>query len=304
MDERFPELARRNGEPLPGSVKTIERLILLTWPKKWWAAEPKHSQHLPPEFLAWFEERQQRGESVSLRLVWREGLPEDRFSLLAFPAGVEYSRLRAEDLAPTLERLGSGGKVLSGRELLVCTHGGHNPCCGKFGTNLLDALGGALPGSDARFRLWESSHIGGCRFSANCLVLPEGDCYGQMQDAAAGEFLRAVADDEVYAPQWRGNLFREEQDQLALAAGYRFCHERGIRGEILPIEATYDDPDHGELYVEVYPETGADLRLRTLVVSVERRTFVGPDSCKSLDTSKAVQRWVISDVQDIAEVEG
>ena len=60
----------------------------------------------------------------------------------------------------------------------VCTHGRHDACCAIRGRPVAAALAAAEP--DAT---WEVSHIGGDRFAANLLVLPEGLYYGGLDPA-------------------------------------------------------------------------------------------------------------------------
>ncbi len=57
---------------------------------------------------------------------------------------------------------------------LVCTNGRRDPCCALFGRPLANALTAATP--DA----WESSHVGGHRFAANLVCLPEALTYGRL----------------------------------------------------------------------------------------------------------------------------
>lgn len=69
-----------------------------------------------------------------------------------------------------------------GRLLCVCTHGRHDACCAERGRPVAAALAAVHPDET-----WEVSHIGGDRFAANLLVLPDGLYYGRMTpDAALG----------------------------------------------------------------------------------------------------------------------
>lgn len=64
---------------------------------------------------------------------------------------------------------------------LVCTHGRHDACCAERGRPTAAALSATDPEST-----WESSHIGGDRFAANLVVLPEGLYYGRVTPVDAG----------------------------------------------------------------------------------------------------------------------
>jgi hypothetical protein len=73
---------------------------------------------------------------------------------------------------------------------LVCTQGRHDACCAIRGRPVAAALAARYPD-----RTWECSHVGGCRFSANVVLLPHGLVYahatpdsalGLVEDYAAG----------------------------------------------------------------------------------------------------------------------
>ena len=72
-------------------------------------------------------------------------------------------------------------------EVLVCTHGRRDRCCGSLGTSLAQQLAepGAMPeGVSVR----RTSHTGGHRFAPTAIVLPEGTAWA----FADGETLRRV----------------------------------------------------------------------------------------------------------------
>lgn len=71
---------------------------------------------------------------------------------------------------------------LAGPLFGVCTHGRHDACCAERGRPVAAALSGSHPAET-----WEISHMGGDRFAANVLVLPEGLYYGRMEPGTAGQ---------------------------------------------------------------------------------------------------------------------
>lgn len=60
---------------------------------------------------------------------------------------------------------------------LVCTHGRHDTCCALRGRPVVAALAARWPEST-----WECTHLGGDRFAANLLVVPDGTSYGSVDD--------------------------------------------------------------------------------------------------------------------------
>ena len=79
---------------------------------------------------------------------------------------------RAVDAAADLPIVGEADPWLPHRDplVLVCTNGRHDPCCATFGRPLARVLREGARRDD----VWECSHIGGDRFAANIVILPEG----------------------------------------------------------------------------------------------------------------------------------
>ncbi|CAN5864785.1 sucrase ferredoxin [soil metagenome] len=67
---------------------------------------------------------------------------------------------------------------------LVCVNGRHDPCCADLGRPVVRALVAAeVP------EVWECSHIGGDRFAANVVCLPEGIYYGRVAPEVAAAVI-------------------------------------------------------------------------------------------------------------------
>jgi hypothetical protein len=94
--------------------------------------------------------------------------------------------------------------------LLVCTHGRREVCCARYGRPVALALA-------ARFgpAVWETTHVGGDRFAANLVLLPEGAYFGRLDPASAvrvaGLALAGVLDLTAY----RGTAGRTASRQSA-----------------------------------------------------------------------------------------
>lgn len=82
---------------------------------------------------------------------------------------------------------------------LICTHGRHDPCCALFGRPVASALCALVPE-----RTWESSHVGGDRFGANVVVLPQGLYLGRVIPGRASEVVDAVAAGRIPTGLLRG----------------------------------------------------------------------------------------------------
>ncbi|HET6259842.1 MAG TPA: sucrase ferredoxin [Pseudonocardia sp.] len=88
------------------------------------------------------------------------------------------------------------GERYAGQLSLVCAHGRHDTCCAVRGRPLAAALTAAEPGS-----VWESSHIGGCRFAPALVLLPHGYVFGGLPAAEGPAVVRAYAEGRV-EPRW------------------------------------------------------------------------------------------------------
>lgn len=102
--------------------------------------------------------------------------------------------------------------------LLVCTHGRHDACCAEFGRPVAGALA-----AEFGDRVWESSHLGGDRFAANLLMLPDGHTYGRLAPESAVEVVNRHLAGEITLEHHRG---RNGIPPAAQAA------ERAVRAEL------------------------------------------------------------------------
>jgi hypothetical protein len=82
---------------------------------------------------------------------------------------------------------------------LVCTHGRHDRCCALRGRPVAQALGRVEPE-----RTWECTHIGGDRFAANVVVLPEGLYLGRVEVDEVVDVVRGLEAGVLPAGRVRG----------------------------------------------------------------------------------------------------
>ena len=107
----------------------------------------------------------------------------------------EYA-VPAGEIVPLVEALAEGPDGLSSfgryeedtshvRDILVCTHGSHDACCGKFGYPTYETLRYGYAGASKRqLRVWRTSHIGGHRFAPTLIDFPEGRYWGHLEPVA------------------------------------------------------------------------------------------------------------------------
>jgi hypothetical protein len=145
-------------------------------------------------------------DSGLLRVVhWRrrslDGAPVPGF------AGTDH-RVRPTEvpglLAGLIDEPGTAQPGLVGpapAELLLCTHGKRDVCCGRSGT-LLSIEVAARWGD--RVRTWRCSHTGGHRFAPTGLTFPDGRAWAFLDTDVLDGIVDHTADPVDLGPHYRG----------------------------------------------------------------------------------------------------
>ena len=204
LDEaRCSVRALARGDSPVATAPPAQRWLLVEQPGPWGRDALTQSRFDPgvsPRLAA-----RARAENVRLLLIRRpDGRAADagrRWAVVdARPGRERVTWAVRRDDAELLEVPwdGSVGQEADHPLYLVCAHGGHDACCALRGRPLARTLPAGHP--DA---VWECSHLGGCRFAANVLVLPHGLYYAQTPDDGA-ELVAATARGEVALPWLRG----------------------------------------------------------------------------------------------------
>jgi (2Fe-2S) ferredoxin len=119
---------------------------------------------------------------------------------------------------------------------LVCTNGRHDPCCADLGRPVMRAL--AAAGAP---EVWESSHVGGDRFAANIVCLPEGVYYGRVEPEVAAALVAEHRAGRIDLDHYRG---RSCLPPLVQAADLFARHHLGeVRLDGLTVLSTEAGPD-------------------------------------------------------------
>lgn len=108
-------------------------------------------------------------------------------------------------------------------DLLLCTHGTRDICCGSSGTALYAAAVSALDAQPVvGFRLWRSSHAGGHRFAPTGMSFPEGVSWSHLDLRSLFGIARREPTVEVLAGHVRGAVsVIGSQAQVADREGFR-----------------------------------------------------------------------------------
>jgi hypothetical protein len=175
-------VAQAAGDPLEGTAASADRWLLVEHPGPW---PPQAGSALPP---AAADALSSRGRLVLVRRPGRPRRPNARrwFRVDVRP-GRESVRTGTYRTESELAAAASApGEPYTGPLVLVCCHGRHDTCCAVRGRPVAAALAAADPEP-----VWESSHVGGCRFAPAVVLLPHGYVLGGLDPADAPAVLAA-----------------------------------------------------------------------------------------------------------------
>jgi hypothetical protein len=121
--------------------------------------------------------------------------------------------------------------------LLVCTHGRRDVCCAVRGRPVAAALSAAWPELT-----WECSHIGGDRFAASVLVVPDGVYYGALDPSTAVNVISDHLAGQIDPDHLRGYTDLTPPEQVAVAEMLRRFGPAG-RDDLHVLSADHDGPE-------------------------------------------------------------
>ncbi|HEX7311179.1 MAG TPA: sucrase ferredoxin [Gaiellaceae bacterium] len=124
------------------------------------------------------------------------------------------------------------------RRYLVCTNGARDPCCAIRGPAVAQVLARARPG-----QVYECSHLGGHRFAANVLVLPDGLCFGRLDARSAPGLADELDAGRLPLEHLRGRTAFEPEQQAAEILARRELGLAGLDDLRLVEGTTFTLPD-------------------------------------------------------------
>lgn len=173
---------------------------------------------------------------------------------------------------------GSDGTLAADPLVAVCAHGKHDQCCAVRGRSACQAIAAEYPEIT-----WECSHLGGDRFAATMLILPEGLCYGRVDSADSADLVRRYLDGRLdnrflrgrtslpHAVQAAQYFAREEYGDDRIDALHPLDVERGehrirvvLAGDPAPIEVILHERMSDPLLSQCRAKTPGQVRVFTL----------------------------------------
>lgn len=226
-------LSQALGEPAAGTASTIRSWLLLEQRGPWSAGarDDVLAAVLPPDRLAELE-RAWDDEGMRPLLIRRPGRsrggPLTVLMASSIDGRVWTERLVLDDLREIAHldfaRLAAGtpgqGEPVDGPVFLVCTHGAKDMCCAVSGRPVAAALARAEPAGT-----WECTHVGGDRFAANVVTLPDGLMYARVPPERAAELAAATRAGRLLPDLLRG---RSRDSRAAQAAEIAVRRDRDL----------------------------------------------------------------------------
>jgi hypothetical protein len=217
---RCAELADRLGEPMVATAGRSSAWLALEETGAWGARAPGESG-LDPELSRALSARAEAA-GLAVLLIRGAGSKPRRRCLLAHGGEratrfLEFLELEsaADVLELDLQRVACGrptgaGRVTPARHFLTCVNGKRAPCCALRGRPVARALAAAIGD-----RSWQCTHLGGHRFAANVLALPDGLVFGRLNPDSAVRVAHELDEGRLVLDHLRGRSGRPAAVQAA-----------------------------------------------------------------------------------------
>jgi hypothetical protein len=188
-------------------------------------------------------------------------------------------RAAAQALAANAPAGGAAGAPI----LLVCAHGLHDVCCALRGRPVAAALAEEWPE-----QTWECSHVGGDRFAANLVVLPDGVYYGQLEPESARDTVRSHLGGAVPVRYLRGMTRVPPPAQVAIAAVHQRFGPFGAN-DVQVSDVRRTAPGVWQVHLGTPQPSGRDL---VVVVGSTRRSSAQL-TCRAASETPATEYHVV-----------
>jgi len=241
---RCSAASRTDAEPLAGTAPTEQAFLFVEYAGAWGRDAPALlAEHItiPPGVRTQLIRRHRStgpgAAGLRVFVAWRHGAGF-AVETTTLPSMVELASLDLESLAA----LRSPGLTPYDEALwLVCTNGRRDVCCAEFGRPVAAALTDRWPDTT-----WETTHLGGHRFSATLLALPSGITLGRLDPVSS-----VLACEEIrfggHVPEHsRGRAGRDGRAQVA-----ELAHPHTWATDVVGDVVTLDDGTRLTVTVEL-----------------------------------------------------
>jgi hypothetical protein len=295
MSELCSMRSREVGEPIAGTATAETAVWIVLEHRGPWGAKAVAESNLPDAVKARLSAWEAEIAGARVQLARRQGRVDGPLRFWVGVSDLGASRLcertlgSAEELlqldVPAQVKALRAGEAIAGTAtpaqplVLVCSNGRRDVCCARLGAPVAQALS-----QEDGLEVWQTTHLGGHRFAATLLQLPEGICYGRLEPHEAPLLAVAIRGGRVYRlDRLRGRTALSEAAQAAEAS----WRERTGRLELDALARVAATTDGAATVITLSDREGTAHEVR-----LERRELgaSAPSSCGKEPT--AVLSWL------------
>jgi len=281
------ELSIKAKEEMFGTVPRVDVWLLLEY-RQAWAEKAFQSCNIAENVKKHLSNYLESTPNSRLQLIKRHDRSSD---LIKFYLGdsdeieprlFEFTLSNYEDLLEfDIPKILDGSSFLRKDPLiLVCAHGTHDTCCGKFGVPVyMEALK-----YESGFMAWQCTHLGGHRFAANILCLPHGIYYGRVRESDADDLIKEYQSQRIYLENYRGRSCYSNEVQ---AAEYFLRMQTGIKEiSAFRLKETKNKDSDNSMIEFLSPTNG---KTHLVHIQTDKNAISNYTSCKDNDKSLIAQ---------------
>ena len=168
-----------------------------------WDSQITQSKHFPEGLETILDNAEAQGIKIKLQCIQPdpEHSKDDHSRVMLFSRPDHpFSQFNKQDFLVPLDKIDELARALitttiplekfepyrentqNTRDILICTHGSYDSCCGKLGYPIYDELKRiAANNPEINLRIFRANHLGGHRFAPNIVDMPEGRNWVRLQ---------------------------------------------------------------------------------------------------------------------------
>ncbi|MGH7801926.1 MAG: sucrase ferredoxin [Thermodesulfobacteriota bacterium] len=280
------ELSIKAREEMFGTVPRVDVWFLLEY-REAWAEKAFPSSNIPENVKKHLSNYLESIPNSRVQLIKRHDRSSDliKFYLAVSdeiePRLFEFTLSNHEDLLEfDIPKILDGSTFLRKDPLiLVCAHGTHDTCCGKFGVPVyMEAIK-----HEKGCMTWQCTHLGGHRFAANLLCLPHGIYYGRVRAENVNSLINEYQNHFVNLENYRGRSCYSNEAQ---SAEYYLRMKTGTK-EIPAFRIKKTKKEGDNSMIEFLSLTNGKTHL--VHINTDKSAFGNYTSCKDNDKSLIAQ---------------
>ena len=252
------DLCIARGEPIVGAGEVSARYVLLHWPRAHWRVPRINALNMPEVLSSAIIVASEAG--IHVALVDGDNIaiscgPEMLIDATPEMAAEAILRLSRNEPLANSDMIAMDHRPT----ILCCTDSKMDACCARYGFATWKALKSAADPNV--FRVLQSTHIGGCRFAASLLVLPQRERYGRLTPDHVPDFLASLRAGEPYLPAWRGEPSLEAVAQVADYHTRSYAQKMGLAAQPV-LERIARDTEHAAEFIATIGATRLHIVLK------------------------------------------